>query len=137
MLCLAMSNREMATELGIQTRTVKNYLHQMYREYGINSGVRRVKLAVLLFRKRLEREGMKALRDHEVAVEAHMVGGDGRGLVGRWRGRMKNDAIFKEVCSKHGHHYALFNLNPKSESNPGIIICIHCGDKVEDEQSKS
>ena len=78
MLCLAMSNREMATELGIQTRTVKNYLNQMYREYGITSGVRRVKLAVLLFRQQLEQRGNEALRDHEAAVEAHMVGGDGR-----------------------------------------------------------
>jgi DNA-binding NarL/FixJ family response regulator len=45
------SNREIAAELGITPRTVKARLNRMFAKYGITDGVKRVKLAVLLYRK--------------------------------------------------------------------------------------
>jgi DNA-binding NarL/FixJ family response regulator len=45
------SNREIATELGIAPRTVKAHLNRMFAKYGITDGVKRVKLAVMLYRK--------------------------------------------------------------------------------------
>ena len=45
------SNREIATELGIAPRTVKAHLNRMFTRYGITDGVKRVKLAVMLYRK--------------------------------------------------------------------------------------
>ena len=45
------SNREIAAELGIAPRTVKAHLNRMFHRYGITDGVKRVKLAVMLYRK--------------------------------------------------------------------------------------
>ena len=45
------SNREIATALGIAPRTVKAHLNRMFTRYGITDGVKRVKLAVMLYRK--------------------------------------------------------------------------------------
>ena len=45
------SNREIAQKLGIAPRTVKARLKRMFTKYGITGGVKRVKLAVLLYRQ--------------------------------------------------------------------------------------
>ena len=44
------SNAEIAKELKMPERTVKNHFNRMFLKYGINDGYKRVKLAVLLFR---------------------------------------------------------------------------------------
>ena len=45
------TNREIARELGIAPRTVKAHLNRMFAKYGITDGVKRVKLAVVLYRE--------------------------------------------------------------------------------------
>jgi len=47
-------NRDIAAEVGIQVRTVKAYMQRMFKRYGIRDGVKRVKLAVKLYRESLE-----------------------------------------------------------------------------------
>ena len=46
-------NDEIAKQLNITPRTVKAYLNRLFLRFGINSGVKRVKLATLLYRKQL------------------------------------------------------------------------------------
>jgi DNA-binding NarL/FixJ family response regulator len=48
-------SKEIAQKLGVSVQLVKHHLHKMYREYGINSGIKRVKLATLLYRESLRR----------------------------------------------------------------------------------
>ena len=42
-------NQEIARELGVSVRTVKAYMNRMFRRYEITGGIRRVKLAVLMY----------------------------------------------------------------------------------------
>ena len=53
MLCAGCHNREIALEIGISLRTVKAYTARAYSRFGINSGDKRVKLAVQLYREDL------------------------------------------------------------------------------------
>ena len=46
-------NRDISAELGISVRTVKAYMHRMFKRNDIRDGVKRVKLAVKLYRKSL------------------------------------------------------------------------------------
>lgn len=46
-------NKEIATELGIKPRTVKAYFHRLFTRLKIRDGVKRVKLAVLIYREQL------------------------------------------------------------------------------------
>jgi len=46
-------NRDISTELGMSVRTVKAYMHRMFERNGIRNGVKRVKLAVKLYRETL------------------------------------------------------------------------------------
>lgn len=46
------TNSEIAQELNMKTRTVKAYFGRMFTRYGITSGVKRIKLAVLLYHSR-------------------------------------------------------------------------------------
>lgn len=48
-------NRDIGAELGISVRTVKAYMHRMFKRNGIRDGVKRVKLAVKLYRESLYR----------------------------------------------------------------------------------
>jgi len=50
LLLQGLPDREIAARLGIRLRTVKDRLTGMYRRYEIRGGIRRVKLAVLLYR---------------------------------------------------------------------------------------
>lgn len=45
------SNQEIAERLNISVRTVKAHLDSMFKKYGITTGVKRVKLAVILWRE--------------------------------------------------------------------------------------
>ena len=48
-------NREIGAELGISVRTVKAHMNRMFKRNGIRDGVKRVKLAVKLYRQSLLR----------------------------------------------------------------------------------
>lgn len=54
LLLAGAQNAEIASELGMALRTVKCHFNRMYMRYGICDGIKRVKLAVLLYRKRVE-----------------------------------------------------------------------------------
>lgn len=46
-------NREIASRMSISVRTVKLYLNQLFKRYPISAGgIKRVKLAVLIYRER-------------------------------------------------------------------------------------
>jgi DNA-binding NarL/FixJ family response regulator len=44
-------NAEIASQLKIARRTVKMHLNRMFLRFGISSGIKRVKLATLLYRR--------------------------------------------------------------------------------------
>ena len=46
-------NDEIARQLNMSRRTVKAHFNRMFLRFGINSGVKRVKLATLLYRREL------------------------------------------------------------------------------------
>jgi DNA-binding NarL/FixJ family response regulator len=46
-------NRDISDELGISLRTVKAHMNRMFKRNGIRDGVKRVKLAVKLYRESL------------------------------------------------------------------------------------
>lgn len=46
-------NPEIAKRLHIKVRTVKHYMRQMFIKHGIKTGIKRVKLATLLYRESL------------------------------------------------------------------------------------
>src|SRR5580700_10349345 len=46
-------NTEIATELKMATRTVKAHFNRLFLHFGITSGIKRVKLATLLYRRQL------------------------------------------------------------------------------------
>ena len=48
--------KEIAKELHITRRTVKAHLCHLYTLYGIENGIKRVKLAVIMYRKQQEEE---------------------------------------------------------------------------------
>lgn len=51
-------NRDIGAELGISVRTVKGYMNRMFQQNGICDGVKRVKLAVKLYRASLYRPNL-------------------------------------------------------------------------------
>lgn len=46
-------NQEIAARLGMARRTVKAHFNRMFSRFGITDGVKRVKLAVMLYRQEL------------------------------------------------------------------------------------
>lgn len=44
-------NKEIAQRLGLAQRTIKHYRNLMYKQHNITTGVKAVKLAVLLYRQ--------------------------------------------------------------------------------------
>src|SRR5579872_946365 len=50
-------NREIAAQLKMARRTVKAHFNRLFLRFGINSGIKRVKLATLLYRRQLCLEG--------------------------------------------------------------------------------
>jgi len=59
LLLQGLSNKEIAGDMGIAERTVKAYVHRLINEYNVTGGVKRVKLAVLLYREQLASEANK------------------------------------------------------------------------------
>lgn len=53
-------NAEIAKRLGMARRTVKAHFNRLFLRFGIVDGIKRVKLATLLYRKRVECEKMMA-----------------------------------------------------------------------------
>jgi DNA-binding NarL/FixJ family response regulator len=49
-------NPEIARQLGMKLRSVKHRFTQMFKQYHIEGGVKRVKLAMLLYRRQREQE---------------------------------------------------------------------------------
>ncbi|MGO9577466.1 MAG: response regulator transcription factor [Terriglobales bacterium] len=46
-------NAEIARDLNMAERTVKAYFNRMFQRFGIKGGIKRVKLATLLYRRQL------------------------------------------------------------------------------------
>jgi len=57
------STKEMAGRLGIQQRTVKSYLNKLFIKFGVSSGIKRVKLASMLYREIKQIEEKEELKD--------------------------------------------------------------------------
>jgi len=49
-------NREIARQLHMACRTVKSHFSCLFRRYGVTSGIKRVKLATLLYRRQYDRK---------------------------------------------------------------------------------
>jgi DNA-binding NarL/FixJ family response regulator len=49
-------NSEIARDLNIAERTVKAYFNRLFLRFGIKGGIKRVKLATLLYRRQLWQE---------------------------------------------------------------------------------
>lgn len=47
-------NQAISDELKVTTRRVKSYMKRMFTRYNINSGIKRVKLAMLLYKEQNE-----------------------------------------------------------------------------------
>lgn len=62
-------NCEIALALRISTRTVKAHFNRLFRKHNITSGIKRVKLAVMYYRKQLEEEKQSA-NENSIAVSA-------------------------------------------------------------------
>ena len=63
LLLQGMSNTEMAKELNIGVRTVKQYLHVLYIKFGIETGIKRVKLTAILYKRQLCTE-IRSAQEH-------------------------------------------------------------------------
>jgi DNA-binding NarL/FixJ family response regulator len=50
------NNAEIAKVLKMNRRTVKAYFHRLFLRFGISNGIKRVKLATLLYRSQLDLE---------------------------------------------------------------------------------
>jgi len=59
-------NREIAGQLNIAPRTVKAHFNRMFLRFGITSGIKRVKLATLVYRNQLGLEAGGAGRAKKV-----------------------------------------------------------------------
>jgi DNA-binding CsgD family transcriptional regulator len=68
-------NAEIARVLNMNRRTVKAYFNRLFLRFGISDGIKRVKLATLLYR-------------HQLTLEANAVGGCG--------------AATEEACTAYG-----------------------------------
>lgn len=56
LLLQAYDNQEIADALGMKLRTVKAHFGRLFLRFGITDGMKRIKLAVLLYRAQLKRE---------------------------------------------------------------------------------
>ena len=56
-------NAEIASQLNMARRTVKAHFNRLFLRYGITSGIKRVKLATLLYRRQscLQLDGLEAV----------------------------------------------------------------------------
>jgi DNA-binding NarL/FixJ family response regulator len=55
-------NSEIARDLNIAERTVKAYFNRMFLRFGIKGGIKRVKLATLIYRRQLWQERQASAR---------------------------------------------------------------------------
>jgi FixJ family two-component response regulator len=59
LLLTGADNAVIAKELDMAVRTVKSHFNRMYMRFGIHDGVKRVKLATMIYRKQLKAERKK------------------------------------------------------------------------------
>src|SRR3954466_747400 len=64
-------NAEIATELNMARRTVKARFNRLFLHFGIRQGIKRVKLAVLLYRRQLCQQQQPSATDRELQVTAN------------------------------------------------------------------
>src|SRR5271163_4754177 len=62
-------NEEIAQTIGMNRRTVKAHFNRLFAKFGISSGIKRVKLATLLYRRQLCLES--SVRTDEFALGAN------------------------------------------------------------------
>jgi DNA-binding NarL/FixJ family response regulator len=60
-------NSEIARDLNIAERTVKAHFNRLFLRFGIKGGIKRVKLATLLYRRQLCSESQQA-REHQASA---------------------------------------------------------------------
>jgi IS30 family transposase len=60
-------NAEIAKQLNMARRTVKAHFNRLFLRFGIRSGIKRVKLATLLYRRQLCLEGSAAQAECQVS----------------------------------------------------------------------
>jgi len=65
-------NAEIAAQLKMARRTVKAHFNRLFLRFGITSGIKRVKLATLLYRRQscLQLGGMEAVSPVNVSIES-------------------------------------------------------------------
>lgn len=61
LLLLGWENKDIAEKLGMHIRTLKGNFNWMYKEYGITTGCKRVKLAVMLYRASIAAQSSQGL----------------------------------------------------------------------------
>lgn len=69
LLLQAYSDAEIAAELNMRKRTVKAYLNRLFLRFGIRSGIKRVKLATLLYRHELQQASTLTIGEKDTTVE--------------------------------------------------------------------
>src|SRR5215831_10626835 len=74
-------NTEIATQLNMARRTVKAHFNRLFVRFGIDNGIKRVKLATLLYRRQLCLEGSgteSAFRMNEKSESSSLLHRDSR-----------------------------------------------------------
>jgi DNA-binding NarL/FixJ family response regulator len=66
-------NSEIARDLNIAERTVKAHFNRLFLRFGIKGGIKRVKLATLLYRRQLCSESQQT-RAHQVSANISSSG---------------------------------------------------------------
>jgi DNA-binding CsgD family transcriptional regulator len=61
--------QEIATELKMARRTVKAHFNRLFLRFGISTGIKRVRLAVILYRRRAALEAKKGEHHERIATE--------------------------------------------------------------------
>jgi DNA-binding CsgD family transcriptional regulator len=66
-------NAEIANQLNMAHRTVKARFNRLFVKFGIRRGIKRVKLAVLLYRRQLCQHQQASATEHESLVSANIA----------------------------------------------------------------
>ena len=65
------NNIEIGKQLNMALRTVKAHINRLFVQFGVTTGIKRVKLAVILYRRQLYLQGLEGRRklDQEQALD--------------------------------------------------------------------
>jgi len=64
------NNVEIAKQLNMALRTVKAHINRLFVRFGVTSGIKRVKLAVILYRRQLYLQASVKEDEHPVSGDA-------------------------------------------------------------------